>query len=277
MFRIGTTSYILPDDILPNVEYLAPMVDDVQLVLFETDEHGSNLPDAALRRRLRSLAEEHDLTYTVHLPLDLRLGDGGAATDLSLVKARRVIEATRELHPYAYTAHLDGMLMMQDHTAAELAAWQANALHAVEDVLAWLARPELLCIENIERWDPEAFAPVVEMAPVGLTADVGHFWLQGANPLAFLERWGKRIRVVHLHGIDTRDHASLAHAPPQQLDRVVSHLLQHFEGVLTLEVFNRDDLESSLEALLASLERSGDVGRRTLPRNRGLGGRWANN
>ena len=108
MFRVGTTSYILPDDILPNVEYLAPRVDDIQLVLFETDEYGSNLPDAALRRRLIAQAQQHNLTYTVHLPLDLRLGDGGAATDLSLVKARRVIEATRDLHPHAYTLHLDG-------------------------------------------------------------------------------------------------------------------------------------------------------------------------
>ena len=52
MFRIGTTSYIIPADILPNVEYLAPQVDDVQLVLFETDAYGSNLPDAALCARL---------------------------------------------------------------------------------------------------------------------------------------------------------------------------------------------------------------------------------
>ena len=47
MFRIGTTSYIIPAQISPNVEYLAPRVDHVQLVLFEMDEYGSNLPDAA--------------------------------------------------------------------------------------------------------------------------------------------------------------------------------------------------------------------------------------
>ena len=256
MFRVGTTSYILPDDILPNVEYLAPRVDDVELVLFETDEHGGNLPDAALRGRLMALAAEHDLTYTVHLPLDLRLGDGGASTDLSLVKARRVIDATRDLHPYAYTAHLDGMLLMQHPTAAELATWQANALHALEAVLDWLARPELLCIENIERWDPAAFAPVVDALPVGLAADVGHFWLQGADPLAFLDRWAGRVRVVHLHGIAGRDHASLRHIPAERLDPVVDYLRQRFEGVLTLEVFNGNDLESSLEALHASLERT---------------------
>ncbi len=255
MFRIGTTSYILPDDILPNVEYLAPRVDDVQLVLFETDEHGSNLPDAALRRRLASLAEAHDVTFTVHLPLDLRLGDGGEATDLSLVKARRVIDATRELHPYAYTAHLDGALLMQKPTGGELATWQANAIQALHVVLGWLDRPELLCIENIERWDADALGPVVEAAPVGLTADIGHFWLQGADPLTYLRRWEGRVRVVHLHGIAARDHASLAHITRERLDPVMAYLQRRFQGVLTLEVFSRDDLDSSLEALNASLER----------------------
>jgi sugar phosphate isomerase/epimerase len=255
MFRVGTTSYILPDDILPNVEYLAPQVDDIQLVLFETDEHGSNLPDAALRRRLIALAQQHDLTYTVHLPLDLRLGDGGAATDLSLVKARRVIDATRDLQPYAYTAHLDGVVLMRHPTDAELTVWQANALHALEVVVSWLDRPELLCIENIERWDPAAFAPVVDSLPVGLTADVGHFWLQGADPAAYLMKWAERIRVVHLHGIADRDHASLAHVPAERLDPVVQVLCRHFTGVLTLEVFNRDDFASSLAALQESLAR----------------------
>jgi hypothetical protein len=38
MFRIGTTSYIIPAGIVPNVAYLAPQVDDVELVMFETDE-----------------------------------------------------------------------------------------------------------------------------------------------------------------------------------------------------------------------------------------------
>ena len=83
MFRVGTTSYIIPADILPNVQYLAPRVDDVQLVLFETDEYGSNLPDAALRGQLVELGARHGMTYTVHLPLDLRLGDGGDATHVS--------------------------------------------------------------------------------------------------------------------------------------------------------------------------------------------------
>ena len=58
MFRIGTTSYIIPAGILPNVRHLAGRVSDIQLVLFETDEQGSNLPDEALRCALRDEAAD---------------------------------------------------------------------------------------------------------------------------------------------------------------------------------------------------------------------------
>ena len=71
--RVGTTSYILPDDILPNVRHLAPLVDDVELVLFES-EGMSNFPDGSTINELASLASEHDLSYTVHFPLDIYPG-----------------------------------------------------------------------------------------------------------------------------------------------------------------------------------------------------------
>jgi hypothetical protein len=54
--RIGTTSYILADDILPNVRYLAPLVDDIELVLFES-EGMSNLPSKQVIEELAALAE----------------------------------------------------------------------------------------------------------------------------------------------------------------------------------------------------------------------------
>src|SRR5512138_2446763 len=94
-FRTGTTSYIIPDEILPNVCYLAGQVQDVELVLFELDEGPSNLPGPELVEELNRLASAHGLTYTVHLPLDLRLGADGDEQHISLVKAHRVIEATR--------------------------------------------------------------------------------------------------------------------------------------------------------------------------------------
>ena len=255
MFRVGSTSYVIPDDILPNVEFLGPMVDDIQLVLFETDEYGSNLPDAGQIGRLNELAQEHELTYTVHLPLDLKLGDEGMDGHVSLVKARRVIEATRDLAPQAYTLHLDGGCLMTDPDEATTARWRESSIRALELVGAWVDEPGLLSIENLEAWDPDAFAPIVSELPVGRTIDVGHFWLQGVDPIDHLERWIDRARVVHLHGIAERDHASLSHVPSVELDRVTAFLLERFSGVITLEVFSLPELTSSLEALAGSIHR----------------------
>ena len=253
VFRIGTTSYIIPADILPNVEFLADKVDDIQLVLFETDEYGSNLPDAALRTRLREIASRTGLTYSVHLPLDLRLADDGAASHVSLVKAQRVIAATQELEPSAYTVHLDGAALLIDPGADALARWQEQARQSLATVASWLPDPGLLCVENLERWDPDAFAPVIAALPVSRTIDVGHFWLMHQDPLPHLRRWLPRTRMIHLHGVAERDHASLALVPANDLAAVAALLAAEFSGVVTLEVFNEADLQSSLAALEGAL------------------------
>jgi len=71
-FRVGSTSYVYPDDILPNVRRLAADgdVDDIELILFEVDDGATNLPDLRTIDALCALAAQHRLTYSVHLPLD---------------------------------------------------------------------------------------------------------------------------------------------------------------------------------------------------------------
>ena len=94
-FRLGTTSYIIPADILPNAHYLAGKVRDIELILFEVDDGHNNLPSAEVIDELKRIGDQFDLSYTVHLPLDLKLGEDGSEQDQSLVKARRVIVCTR--------------------------------------------------------------------------------------------------------------------------------------------------------------------------------------
>ena len=72
-FRLGTSSYIIPADILPNAHYLAGKVKDIELILFEVDDGPNNLPSPEVIEELEQIAREQDLTYTVHLPLDLKL------------------------------------------------------------------------------------------------------------------------------------------------------------------------------------------------------------
>jgi sugar phosphate isomerase/epimerase len=96
---------------------------------------------------------------------------------------------------------------------------------------------------------------VLESVPASLCVDVGHFWLQGRDPLPHLRQWQARTRVVHLHGVGERDHQSLANVAPDALDPVVEHLLGNMRGVVTLEVFGVGDLDSSLSGLEAAVER----------------------
>ncbi len=248
-FRVGSTSYVYPDDILPNVERLALQgdVDDIELILFEVDDGPNNLPDARTVQSLSDLAAQHSLTYTVHLPLDLQLGADGSPQHASLVKAERVIKTTLSLSPFAYVFHLDGSGVGEP-------GWIDNALKALHLVIAWVGAPEMLAVENLEAWDPAYLDPILAALPISRTLDIGHLWKNGLDPLVVLHSWLPRARVIHIHGLAERDHKSLALMPPERLDPVITQLMD-YQGVLTLEVFETADFFTSRAALLESVAR----------------------
>ncbi len=264
-FRLGTTSYIIPDDILPNVQYLADKTQDVELVLFEVDQGLSNMPSPEVVGELAALAQTHSLTYTVHLPLDLRLGADGDAGHISLVKARAVIERTRALNPWAYVLHLDGRDLLAAlpspasgvgaPTPEAAATWQNQAVRALELAAGWAGGPDRLAVENLEHYPLDFWTPVFERVPVSRCVDIGHLWLDHHDPLPFLKAALPRTRVVHLHGVNQRAHQSLTYVPPEKLNPVVDCLCEAFTGVVTLEVFGEADFQSSLAALRASANR----------------------
>lgn len=259
-FRIGTTSYIIPDDILPNARFLAGRVRDIELVIFELDDGVNNLPGLEVLTELARLASQVSLSYTVHLPLDLHLGADGDEQSLSLVKAKRVIQTTRPLEPWAYVLHLDGSQPGDHQEPTGRTTWQEQAVRALEIVSEWAGDPSHLAVENLDGYPPEFNDPVLERLPVSRCVDIGHLWKDGSDPGAYLMSSLPRTRVVHLHGIQQRDHQSLAHVPTSQLDEVLHGLLfAPFTGVVTLEIFNQEDLASSLQALQDSLRRLGAV------------------
>jgi sugar phosphate isomerase/epimerase len=239
-YRLGTTSYIWPADVLTNVRQLGPFVDDVELVLFEVDGH-ANIPDTAARAELGALAQLHDLTYTVHLPVDLAL-----AHPPSLEAAHSVIASTCDLSPLAYVLHLDGRTVEVDPEPAGLGRWQDDALRILVEVAEMAGGAERLCVENLENYSPEHFLPLLARLPLGLCVDVGHLWLTGRDPLTFLEDYLTHTRVVHLHGVAEYDHLSLAQQGAAPAEPVLNLLCENsFDGVLTLEVFGREDFFSS--------------------------------
>jgi sugar phosphate isomerase/epimerase len=254
-FRLGTTSFILPDDILPNVRFLAGQVQDIELVLFEVDDDQNNLPDPPTIQTLREISHRQDLSYTIHLPLDLKMGSAGDVQHISLIKARRVIECTRPLEPWAYVLHLEAREVRNSTDPSELQRWQDQACLALEKTIEWVGDPRLLAVENLESYPLDFWEPIFEREPVSRCVDIGHLWLGGHDPIPYLERALPRTRVIHIHGIGERDHQSLTLVAPTELERVLNYLIdKRYPGVLTMELFGLHDFESSLETVKSLLK-----------------------
>jgi sugar phosphate isomerase/epimerase len=249
-FRLGTTSYIIPDDILPNAHYLAGKVRDIELILFEVDDGPNNLPSPEVIDELSRIAQQHDLTYTVHLPLDLKLGEDGSEQDQSVVKAKRVIDCTHGLDPWAYVLHLDGRSVRTSTDTGLIKRWQDQSVRALELVAEWAGSAEKLAVENLETYPLDFIQPVLDRISVSRCVDIGHLWLDDHDPIPYLGDALPRTRVIHFHGIAERDHRSLAFMPQKKVREVWDELVRtNYEGVLTLEIFSEEDFLSSLEVI----------------------------
>jgi sugar phosphate isomerase/epimerase len=250
-FRLGTTSYILPDNLVSNVAYLANRIDDVELVLFESHEV-SNLPGPAEIEALAALACDHDLTYTVHLPLDADLGSGDETIRRrSVEKCRKVIHLTQSLNPFAYVLHLHGRRNGRN-PADHINAWRTALGQSIEQLLCDGPAPETVCVETLAYpydlvWD------LVQYHSLSVCLDVGHILLSGYDIDAYLETYLSCCRVLHLHGIrEGIDHCDIGGLENHTLKLILSRLCTtatETKRVLTLEVFNQGDLERSLNIL----------------------------
>ncbi|MCD6353540.1 MAG: sugar phosphate isomerase/epimerase [Proteobacteria bacterium] len=249
-FRLGTTSYIIPADIIPNVEYLADKVDDIELILFESDEI-SNLPDHQTVERLQNLAVENDLTYTVHLPLDINLGDPDETERRkSISKCLRVIRLMESVDPFAYIIHFHGE-QRSKNPAADLKRWQENLKRSVNELLKSNIASHSLCVETLD-YPFELVEPIVYDYDLSICLDIGHLLLYGLPYRDYLDRYFEKTRVVHLHGIiNGKDHRNISSIRKDQLSLLLSHLSCQRAGsrVVSLEIFNENDFKVSLDIL----------------------------
>ncbi|MEN6319995.1 MAG: cobamide remodeling phosphodiesterase CbiR [Syntrophaceae bacterium] len=248
-FRLGTTSYIVPDEILPNVLFLADKVDDIELVLFESDEI-SNLPDATTLKMLKETAEQSDLTYTIHLPMDTWMGHEEASVrEQSVDKCLRVIERTAELSPFAYVLHFHG-----DERGVcpspDLDRWIDGHRRSVERLLQNVYSHDL-CVETLD-YPYAVIEDIVSDYDLSVCLDIGHLLLCGHTPEDYLDRYLPRTRVLHLHGIeDGHDHRSLSFVSTGLLTTLIDRLGNgsNIPRVLTMEIFDEEALIQSLNVL----------------------------
>lgn len=248
-FRLGTTSYIIPDDIAPNVRFLADKVDDIELVLFESDEL-ANIPSRADVRQLASLASDNGLSYTVHLPLDIHTGHRRQSQrQRSVEKCLRIIDRMKPLEPAAYLLHLDGD-RRGGVPSGDIARWRDNHRRSVTEMLAHVA-PGRLCVETLD-YPLELVSDIVEDLKLGICLDIGHLLLYGYDVDAHLEKYLPRTRVIHLHGLrDGKDHSAISHLDRKFLAELWTSLAgrYRYRNILTLEIFGEKAFRQSVRAL----------------------------
>jgi len=245
-FRVGVTSYVYPADILPNVERLAGRVDDVELVLFESEET-ANLPSPVVVARLAELGRQYNLTYTVHFPTDRKLGSTDASERAAHVaQMRRIITLLAPLPVHGYILHLEGV--GPDDSAARVATWQRDVAAELPRLLEGAPPPAMFCVESLS-YPFEWCAPLLDAFGLSVCADVGHVWRCGGDVPEFLRTWLPRARVIHLHGErDGRDHLPLTELAPGRLEKFLE-AARGFSGVVTLEVFEYAAAKLSIERL----------------------------
>jgi sugar phosphate isomerase/epimerase len=253
-FRLGTSSYILPDNILPNVRFLAPLVDDVELILFESTEH-SNLPGPSELAELGQLAADHDISYTIHLPLDVELGHSDDTfRRRSIRQCRHVVELTRPLAPFAWILHLShpaGSNPIPDHDRPR---WLKSLRESISELADAFPEPARCSVETLSY----PFAWIEDMVSdhgFSVCFDIGHLILRGDSLPKAWEHLGARTRVMHLHGVRGRkDHVDVSALAPEILSLLWSSLRQAERGtrVVTLEVFNQHDFDRSVETLASA-------------------------
>ncbi len=247
-WRLGVPSFVLPAEVSDNVLFLADKVDDVQLLFFESPAR-SRLPHQLDIELLKTLAVEHDLSYTVHLPLDLRLTSPAAVErSESVEEISRIVEKVSELSPLSFDLHLDY------YHENEKEEW----LRAVDFSLALLSRElgdwaSRIAVENTYYPFYEVRSLVLSHG-LSLCLDFGHALYYGDDIARMIEDIPQAVHI-HYHGVEDRDHRVLTGRQRDLTVRIGQGMRAcNYDGVFTLEVYDLAAVEKSLLELSVAWE-----------------------
>jgi sugar phosphate isomerase/epimerase len=173
-------------------------------------------PDAPTPRELRELTAATDVTYTFHAPFrDANLGNSNETLRRATVRSvTRTLDTALAAEAGAVVVH--GGSVPRRYPDRVRAHARRQAVRSLRECARHADDIGMhLCVEN-QRWKrararytetPERLAAFLEEIDVdsdylGVTVDVGHANVTGVDPAAFVDRFGDRIRVCHLHDND---------------------------------------------------------------------------
>lgn len=245
-FKIATTSYIYPDHIVPNVKMLAPYLDEIELLFFESSEN--SLPPGPDIDTLAIISQEEALSYNVHLPLDCHLGDPNQnVRDYAVTTIQKIIDLTGMLNPSTYTLHLS-LKKGERVNETAIIEWQKRVGESIERILATGISPTKISVENLTypfEWAEE----VIKMHGLSVCLDVGHILINSYDIASYAQKYLEDTTIIHLYGArKAHEHKGL-NVLGEDRARSIKEVLKGFTGVVSLEVFSFDDLQRSLTCL----------------------------
>ena len=239
-FSFGVPSYIIPADIAANVRWLRGLVDEIELILFESEQF-SNMPSPADISLFRDLAAETGLRYNVHLPLDVDIASADPGVRArSMDTVQRIVALTSPLDPTCFVLHV-----LQSGAPTE--SWRA----AVRESLSRLPAPRSRFAVETLAWDLREIDDILRSLGLSVCIDIGHLLLRGDDVPSVFELFSGRVAMIHLHGVhEGRDHVALDRlaAPARAMISRTVREARYTRG-LSLEVFSREDFVASLADL----------------------------
>ena len=244
-FKIACPSYIYPAAIIPNVRALGPFVDEIELILFESSPE--SLPTEKEIGVLERLAEDLNITYNVHLPLDLNPGSNEKAERKKAIETlKSIFTLTAPLKATTHTLHLihDGALEDEDYRKR----WKSHLFKSLENLVPEGFAGRSISIETLSYplgWIDD----LIEAFDLSVCIDTGHLILSGISLSETFKRYEDRLSIIHLHGVeDKKDHQSVDRLSESTWNLLLD-VMNRFQGVVSIEVFAFDPLAKSLYVL----------------------------
>ncbi len=243
-FNIGTTSFIYPDDYVPNVKMLGPYLENIELLLFESN-HTEALPPKHVIQELADLGKDYNLTYNIHLPTDISISSRDSQHQRKAVETiSRVAERVSALSPTTLTLHVPYEEASLKTDAVK--SWQERAITNLSKILANGVPANLISIENLD-YPFEILDPVISELDLGICLDCGHLILHGDDIQTFFNTHSDRTSIIHLYGVaDNHYHGALDQLAEELIAPIMT-ILTTFNEMVSLEVFSYAHLDASLK------------------------------
>ncbi len=173
-------------------------------------------PEGPSAERIGAIADEHGVSLTLHAPFrDCNLGSfNDASREAAVAQVCATLDDAATAGAGAVVVH--GGSVRRHYPERVRAKARRGAIRSLRECAAHAAEVGVpLCLENQPRsatksrhtGSPDALAAVLDEvgadpAALGVTLDVGHATVNGHDWRAFVDRFGDRIEVVHLHDND---------------------------------------------------------------------------